>query len=168
MSATETKALITQAVERLGAEVPALRQLKLAVKLELRTHGGDTPIWRVEELSEHLAAVRVDRDEQSSQLAELRSALAETVRSSEQLSALEREAADGADGAAILEAQLRDIRQDILALRQTGGPAPVWAPAGEALEALPSELARAAEEAEAIEAGISELREALAETVPAG
>ena len=48
MSATETKALIAQAVDRLGDEVPALKQLRLAVKLELRAHGGDTPIWRVE------------------------------------------------------------------------------------------------------------------------
>ena len=48
MSATETKALIAQAVKRLGEEVPALKQLKLVVKLELRAHGRDTPIWRVE------------------------------------------------------------------------------------------------------------------------
>ena len=48
MSATETKALIAQAVERLGEEVPPLKQLKLVVKLELRARGGDAPIWRVE------------------------------------------------------------------------------------------------------------------------
>jgi hypothetical protein len=48
MSATDTKALITQAIERLQAEVPALGQLKLVARLELRARGGDTPIWRVE------------------------------------------------------------------------------------------------------------------------
>jgi hypothetical protein len=44
----DTKALIAQAIERLQEEVPALGQLKLVVRLELRTHGPDTPIWRVE------------------------------------------------------------------------------------------------------------------------
>lgn len=48
MSATDTKQLIGKAVERLQEEVPALRQLKLVVKLELRARGGDAPIWRVE------------------------------------------------------------------------------------------------------------------------
>jgi hypothetical protein len=48
VSATETKALIAQAVERLQAEVPALGRLKLVVKLELRARGPDAPIWRVE------------------------------------------------------------------------------------------------------------------------
>ena len=48
MSATETKALIAQAIERLAEEVPALGQLKLVVKLELRARGGDAPIWRIE------------------------------------------------------------------------------------------------------------------------
>ena len=48
MAATDTKALIAQAVERLGEELPALRQLKLVVKLELRARRGDAPIWRVE------------------------------------------------------------------------------------------------------------------------
>lgn len=48
MSATDTKQLIVRAVERLQEEVPSLRQLTLVAKLELRTHGGDTPIWRVE------------------------------------------------------------------------------------------------------------------------
>jgi hypothetical protein len=47
MAASDTKQLIAQAVERLGAEVPALRQLKLVVRLELRARG-DAPIWRVE------------------------------------------------------------------------------------------------------------------------
>ena len=48
MSATDTKALIALAVERLQAEVPALGQVKLVVRLELRARGGDAPIWRVE------------------------------------------------------------------------------------------------------------------------
>jgi hypothetical protein len=39
--------LIKQAVENLQAEVPALKQLKLVVRLELRARG-DVPIWRVE------------------------------------------------------------------------------------------------------------------------
>lgn len=57
MSATETKALIAQAVERLQSEVPALAQLKLVMKLELRARGPDAPIWRVE-----VPGPRVDRD----------------------------------------------------------------------------------------------------------
>ena len=47
MSTADTKALIEQAVERLSEEVPALRQLKLVARLELRARG-DVPIWRVE------------------------------------------------------------------------------------------------------------------------
>jgi hypothetical protein len=43
----DTRALIAQAVERLGEEVPALRRLKLVIRLELRARG-DVPIWRVE------------------------------------------------------------------------------------------------------------------------
>jgi hypothetical protein len=43
----DTRALIAQAVERLGEEVPALRRLKLVIRLELRARG-DAPIWRVE------------------------------------------------------------------------------------------------------------------------
>jgi hypothetical protein len=57
MSAGDTKALIRQAVERLGAEVPALKQLKLVIRLELRARGSDVPIWRVE-----LPGPKVDRD----------------------------------------------------------------------------------------------------------
>ena len=57
MSATETKALIAQAIERLVAEVPALGQLKLVMKVELRAHGRDAPIWRVE-----LPGPKIDRD----------------------------------------------------------------------------------------------------------
>jgi len=45
---TGTRALIAQAVERLQEEVPALKQLKLVVRLELRARGPDVPIWRVE------------------------------------------------------------------------------------------------------------------------
>jgi hypothetical protein len=57
LSATETKALIAQAVERLGEEIPPLRQLKLVVKLELRARGGDAPIWRLE-----VPGPKIDRD----------------------------------------------------------------------------------------------------------
>jgi hypothetical protein len=37
--------------------VPALRQLKLVIKLELRARGGDAPIWRVE-----VPGPKIDRD----------------------------------------------------------------------------------------------------------
>jgi hypothetical protein len=58
MSTTETKALIAKALDRLSAEVPALRQLKLVVRLELRARGGgDVPIWRVE-----VPGPKIDRD----------------------------------------------------------------------------------------------------------
>lgn len=57
MSASDTKALIAEAVERLGAEVPSLRQLKLVIRLELPSRGGDAPIWRVE-----VPGPKVDRD----------------------------------------------------------------------------------------------------------
>jgi SCP-2 sterol transfer family protein len=57
MSSTETKALIAQAIERLQAELPALKQLKLVIKLELRARGGDAPIWRIE-----LPGPKIDRD----------------------------------------------------------------------------------------------------------
>lgn len=48
MSASDTRQLISSAVQRLQDEVPALRQLKLVARLELRARGGDAPIWRVE------------------------------------------------------------------------------------------------------------------------
>jgi hypothetical protein len=48
MSSTDTRAQIVHAVERLQEELPALGQLKLVVRLELRARGGDAPIWRVE------------------------------------------------------------------------------------------------------------------------
>jgi SCP-2 sterol transfer family len=57
VGATETKQLIAQAVERLQEEVPALAQLKLVVRLELRARGGEVPIWRVE-----VPGPRIDRD----------------------------------------------------------------------------------------------------------
>jgi hypothetical protein len=47
MASGDTKALIQQALERFFEDVPALKQLKLVVRLELRSHG-DVPIWRVE------------------------------------------------------------------------------------------------------------------------
>ena len=47
MSSGDTRTLIKQAVEHLQEELPALKQLKLVIKLELRSHG-DVPIWRVE------------------------------------------------------------------------------------------------------------------------
>jgi hypothetical protein len=47
VSSADTRTLIGQAVENLYAEIPALRQLKLVIRLELRARG-DVPIWRVE------------------------------------------------------------------------------------------------------------------------
>src|SRR5919197_3819723 len=46
-SAGDTRDLIGRALERFGQEVPALQQLKLVIRLELRARG-DVPIWRVE------------------------------------------------------------------------------------------------------------------------
>ena len=57
MSSTETKALIARAVERLQEELPALKQLKLVARLELRARGGSAPIWRVE-----VPGPKIDRD----------------------------------------------------------------------------------------------------------
>jgi hypothetical protein len=57
MAKKQTKELIARAVERLQAEVPALRQLKLVVRLELRARGSDIPIWRVE-----VPGPKIDRD----------------------------------------------------------------------------------------------------------
>ena len=48
MSSQDTRTLIAQAIDRFTAEVPALKNLKLVLRLELRAHGGDVPIWRVE------------------------------------------------------------------------------------------------------------------------
>ena len=47
MSSADTKTLIEKVVAQFGEEVPALKQLKLVVKLELRSRG-DAPVWRVE------------------------------------------------------------------------------------------------------------------------
>ena len=47
MASGDTRALIRQAVENLQEEVPALKQLKLVIRLELRARG-DAPVWRVE------------------------------------------------------------------------------------------------------------------------
>ena len=47
MSSGDTRTLIKQAVERLQDELPALKQLKLVIRLELRARG-DVPVWRVE------------------------------------------------------------------------------------------------------------------------
>ena len=57
MSAADTKALIADAIERLTAEMPALGQLKLVVRLQLQARGGDAPIWRVE-----VPGPKIDRD----------------------------------------------------------------------------------------------------------
>jgi len=57
LSTAETRSLIAGAVERMQAEAPSLKQLRLVVKLELRSRGGDAPIWRVE-----LPGPKVDRD----------------------------------------------------------------------------------------------------------
>ena len=48
MSSSETRALIGQAIEQFGEEVPALKNLKVVVRLELRAKGHDAPVWRVE------------------------------------------------------------------------------------------------------------------------
>jgi hypothetical protein len=48
MSSQDTRSLISQAIDRFTDEVPALKQLKLVIRLELRARGGDVPIWRVE------------------------------------------------------------------------------------------------------------------------
>jgi hypothetical protein len=56
VSSGDTRALIKQAVERLQGEVPALKQLKLVIRLELRSHG-DVPIWRVE-----VPGPKIDKD----------------------------------------------------------------------------------------------------------
>jgi hypothetical protein len=46
-STTDTRALIEQAVHHLAAELPALRPLRLVIRLELKSRG-ESPIWRVE------------------------------------------------------------------------------------------------------------------------
>jgi hypothetical protein len=46
-STTDTRGLIEQAVHHLIAELPALRPLKLVIRLELKSRG-ESPVWRVE------------------------------------------------------------------------------------------------------------------------
>ena len=58
MTSPGTRELIAQAVERLGEEVPSLKQLKLVVRLELRARG-DVPIWRVEVPGPKIEAARM-------------------------------------------------------------------------------------------------------------
>jgi len=48
MSSTDTRTLIEQTIEGFCAEVPALKQLKLVIRLELPSRGASAPIWRVE------------------------------------------------------------------------------------------------------------------------
>ena len=48
MSSQDTRTLISQAIQHFTDEVPALRNLKLVIRLELRARGQDVPIWRVE------------------------------------------------------------------------------------------------------------------------
>jgi len=57
VAASDTKALIAQVLDHLAEEVPALAQLKLVMKVELQTHGGDAPIWRIE-----VPGPKIDRD----------------------------------------------------------------------------------------------------------
>ena len=47
MSSGDTRQLIQQAVDHFADEVPALKQLKLVIRLELPARG-DVPVWRVE------------------------------------------------------------------------------------------------------------------------
>ena len=46
-SSSDTRDLIHQAVERLSEELPALKPLRLVIRLELKARG-DAPVWRVE------------------------------------------------------------------------------------------------------------------------
>jgi hypothetical protein len=48
MSSADTRALIGEALERFADEVPALKNLKVVIRLELRARGHDAPVWRVE------------------------------------------------------------------------------------------------------------------------
>ncbi len=48
MSSADTRALIGQAIESFSDEVPALRNLKVVIRLELRARGHDAPVWRFE------------------------------------------------------------------------------------------------------------------------
>lgn len=46
-SSSDTRGLIEQAIQHLDAELPALRPLKLVIRLELKSRG-ESPVWRVE------------------------------------------------------------------------------------------------------------------------
>src|SRR5215210_7982463 len=46
-SSSDTRDLIRQAVEHLSEELPALKPLRLVIRLELKARG-DAPVWRVE------------------------------------------------------------------------------------------------------------------------
>ena len=64
MSQADTKALIEGAVQRFEEDVPALKPLKLVIRLELHARG-DAPVWRVELPGRHVtkdpaADARVD------------------------------------------------------------------------------------------------------------
>ena len=48
VSTKDTRGLIAEAIDDFMREVPALRNLKLVLRLELRARGQDAPIWRVE------------------------------------------------------------------------------------------------------------------------
>jgi hypothetical protein len=48
MSSSDTRALIEQAIAQFSDEVPALKNLKVVIRLELRARGHDAPVWRVE------------------------------------------------------------------------------------------------------------------------
>src|SRR3954466_12354243 len=48
MSSQDTRSLISEAIDGFTSEVPALKQLKIVMRVELRARGGDVPIWRVE------------------------------------------------------------------------------------------------------------------------
>ncbi len=47
MAQADTKTLIAHAVQRFQEDVPALKPLKLVLRLELHARG-DVPVWRVE------------------------------------------------------------------------------------------------------------------------
>ena len=56
MSTADTRVLVEQAVKRLEEDVPALKPLKLVVRLELHARG-EAAVWRVE-----LPGPRVSKD----------------------------------------------------------------------------------------------------------
>ena len=56
MSSNDTRILIEGAVKRFGEDVPALKGLKLVMRLHLPARG-DAPVWRVE-----LPEIKVSRD----------------------------------------------------------------------------------------------------------